>query len=346
MVNEIINPEGNPVTQGAEKIRATVKNLVQENLEGIFPKNWQWRVGDYNLIFAIAEGFGNRHGGFYSSAQMVVLTTEGDFKSGRVSQRVADEYSAWEFNSAKLNSASDLEVVRFGPQLVNNLFGQLESELYEEEASEKIAKGINFLYQNSEFYSQALAVSRHALVEMGEVDPTLVHRDTGQPSIKDLDAIIKALEEQTPYKVVRGQTTEITLEQKKVAIDLFMNKDTAKTEMAETASSMRTQLVKDRFSQIIKEMVEKEIFPAGKIDEEGVSWVGTDDFGSGIHSEGRHRNLFWQISSDGQILERGLLASEGELSFCAEHLLTQAPQILGRLIDKSAKRIFPKLKVQ
>lgn len=342
MTNEVINPEGNPVAQGAEKIRTTVKNLVQENLQGIFPKNWQWRVGDYNLIFVIAEGFGNRHGGFYSSAQMVVLTPEGDFKSGVVSQRVADEYSAWGFNSAKLNSASDLEVVRFGPQLIDDLFGQLESELYEEEASEKIAKGINFLYQNSDLYPQTLAISRHALVEMGEVDPTLVHKDTGQP--KDLDAIIKAFEEQTPYSIVRGQTTEITLDQKKAAIDLFMNKDTAKAEMAETASSMRAQLVKDRFSQIIKEMIEKGIFPGGRIDEEGVSWVGTDDFGSRIHSEGRHRNLFWQISSDGQILERGL-PSEGGLSFCAEHLLTQAPEILGRLIDKSAKRIFPKLKV-
>lgn len=342
MINEVINNEGNPVAQGAEKIRTTVKNLVQENLQGIFPKNWQWRVGNYNLIFAIAEGFGNRHGGFYSSAQMVVLTPEGDFKSGKVSLRVADEYSKWEFNSAKLNSASDLEVVRFGSQLVEDLFNQLESELYEEETSEKIAKGINFLYQNSEFYSQTLAISHHALVEMGEADPTLVHKDTGHP--EDLDAIIKAFKEQTYYKIARGQTAEITLEQKKAAIDLFVNKDTAKAEMAEIASNMRAQLVKDKFSQIIKEMVEKEIFPGGRTDEKGVTWVGTDDFGSGIHSEGRHGNLFWQISSDGQILERGL-SPEGELSFCAEHLLTQAPEILWRLIDKSAKRIFPKLKV-
>lgn len=325
MTSEVVNTEGNPIAQGAEKIRSTVGNLVRENLEGIFPKNWQWKHGDYNLIFVIEEGFGNISHGFYERAQMIVLTPKGEFKSGRVGQYVGDDYSYWKFDDAELKQATDLEIVRFGPQLVSDLFKQLSDEMHEEENPQKIAKGINFLYANSEFYKETLAISRHALVEMGEDDPTLVHIDAAQPSVQGVDRIIKSMLQ-----------PEDALEQKKAAIDLFMNKEKLKTEMAGIASNMKAQLVKDRFAQIIRGMVEGEIFPESQMDESEIKNVR-------FYSQGNHRNLFWHISPDGQVLE--VNPSSKETNFCAEHLLAQAPQILEYLINKSAKRIFPRLKV-
>lgn len=289
----------------------------------IFPKNSQeYGAGDCNLIFAIVEDSREAGGGFHHNVQMVVLTPEGDFKSGRVTQRVESYYSLWEFGDAKFGGASDLEVVRFGPQLVKDLFQQLDDELHGEEDPQKIVKGINFLYDNSEFYKGTLATSYQALVEMGENDPTLTNTDIHDLGISNED--------------------KITLEQKKAAINLLMNKDSSKKEMVGIASNMRVGLVSRKFVQIIREIVNAKIFPSVGANEAEVVWARTDL--SKIYSQGKHRNLFWKVSSEGQVLEEG--PGEDVLNGCAEHLLKQAPEILGWLIDQSVKSFFPKIKTQ
>jgi hypothetical protein len=352
MGSETLHKEGNPILQGAEKLRSIVKTSVQENLEDIFPKNYHYMVGNYNLIYVIAEGYGDQCNGFYNIAQMVVLTPEGDIKSGDVYQQVESDHSIWQFRKATLNKASDLEVVRHTPQLVKNLFGQLEDELSEEENPQKINKGINFLFKNKELSMQTLAISYKALKEMGEEDPELSNNDTGQPGIEGLAEIIKAIEKQTGLEVVKKSSYGVSLDQKKAAIDLFMNKQKLRDELKDLSSNMRVSLVAKRFEEIVKEMVSKDIFPVTWEDEKGMKWSGEKEINfhnlsRPIYSKGRHRERALCISDNGQVREFEKKSGEDvyEPYFCAEHLLKQAPEIMEELANHSAKNFFGKIKV-
>lgn len=351
MGHETLIKEGNPIFQAAEQLRSIVKTSVQENLQGIFPKNYEHEHGDYNLIFVVSEGHGNIAHGFYSSAKMVVLTPEGDIKSGQVEQDVGNWSSCWKFRGAELRKASDLEVVRHTPQLVKNLFEQLEDELSEEESPQKIINGINYIFNNKNLYMQTLAISYKALKEMGEEDPNLVHEDSGQPEM-DLAEIIKAFEEQNPqYKIARRSNRNVSIEQKKAAIDLFANKQNLIDELRVIASNMRAPLVEKRVGEVVREMIDKNIFPITWKDEEEVGWFGNKDIGfqtlhGPIYSKGRHKGRVWCVSVDGQVREfQGNSSNASEPYFCAEHLLEQAPEIMKKLMDEATKNFFRKIKI-
>lgn len=351
MGHETLIKEGNPIFQAAEQLRSIVKISVQENLQGIFPRNYVYERGDYNLIFVVSEGHGNIADGFYSSAKMVVLTPEGDIKSGQVEQDVGNWSSFWKFRGAELRKASDLEVVRYTPQLLKNLFEQLEDELSEEESPQKIINGINYIFNNKNLHMQTLAISYKALKEMGEEDPDLVHEDSGQPEM-GLAEIIKAFEEQKPqYKIARRSNRNVSIEQKKAAIDLFANKQNLIDELRAIASNMRAPLVEKRVGEVVREMIDKNIFPITWKDEEEVGWFGNKDIGfqtlhGPIYSKGRHEERVWCVSVDGQVREFQRNSSNvSEPYFCAEHLLEQAPEIMGKLIDEATKNFFREIKI-
>lgn len=345
--------EINPIFQGAEQLRSLIKSSVQENLTGIFPKNSHYMVGDYNLIYVISEKYGDQHGGFCEAARMVVLTPTGEIKSGRVRQRVESYYSSWEFREVTLTKASDLEVVRCTPQLVMNLFKQLEDELSEEKDPVRIQGGINYLANNQELYAQVSAISHNALKEMGEEEVRIVLKDTGQPDDQEfLASIAKAFEEQNPqYKIVKESNGTALFDQKKAAIDLFMDKNRLTDEIKDIAFNMRASLVEQRFGEIVGEIVSKNIFPTTWIDKAGVRWFGNKeiDFNTlskPIYSEGVHRGRFWSVSMNGQVREfEKKPDGTYESYFCAEHLLQQAPTIMRKLINQSAKNFFRKIEV-
>lgn len=352
MGNETLDKESNPILRGAEQLRSIVKTSVQENLQGIFPRNYVYGRGDYNLIFVVSEGHGDIAHGFYSSAKMVVLTPEGDIKSGQVRQDVGSWSSFWEFREAKLGKASDLEVVRYTPQLLKNLFEQLEDELSEEESPQKITNGINYIFNNQNLHMQALAISHKALKEMGEEDPDLVHEDSGQPEIKDLAEIIKALEEQNPqYKIARRSNRNASIEQKKAVIDLFANKQNLIDELRAIVSNMRAPLVEKRVGEVVREARDKNIFPITWEDEKEMGWFGNKDtdfqtLSGPIYSKGKHEGRAWCVSVDGQVREFEKKSNNVfEPYFCAEHLLKQAPEIMEEFINKSAKSFFRKIRI-
>lgn len=351
MSTEAINREGNPIANGAENIRATVKGAVREGLSGVFPKNRQWHVGDYDLVFVIQKGFGER-GGFYSGANMVVLTPEGDFRSGLVSQQVEHGYSEWVFRDAKLDPASDLEVVRFGPQLVANLLEQIKSELQGQEDPEKIAKVVNFLVKNTDLYIRMLEVSRVALEGMGEVDPELSFRDTGRPNIsEEVRQFAEAFERQQPgFKIVREPDLG-KLGQEKAAIDLFMRKGELMNEVREIASNMRADAVESWLKNVAAKMTDSGIFPGSWQDAEGIIWAGDRAPYAGlmtnlypIYSRGKHGLRFWSWSKERVREFEVKQGSFFEEHACAEHLLEQASVILERVINLSARQFFPRIK--
>lgn len=346
MKSEGLNKEGNPIFQGAEQLRSIIKTSIQENLKGIFPKNYQYMSGDYNLIYVIAEGFGNKHDGFYDTAQMVVLTPEGNIQSGKVYQRVESDHSVWEFEKATLREASDLDVVRYAPQLVKNLRDQLEDELTEKEDPKEIERGINFLFNNQDLYMQTLAIAYTALKEMGEEDPGLVHEDTDQPSIEELEKIVQAIKKQHPeYEIVGKSARDGSLDQKKAAIDLFMNKKNLITELKDMALNMRVSLVEQRFTEIVKEIAEKGIFPVSWDDSMKIGWFGSKEISFNgprpIYSRGVHKKRTWCVSADGLVREFEKKSNGTyEQYSCAEHLLEQAPEILEKIINYTARKFF------
>lgn len=352
MKKESLNKAENPILQGAEQLRSIVKTSVKENLKDIFPKNYQCMHGNYDLIYVIASGHGDRHNGFYDTADMVVLTPEGDIQSGEVYQRVESDHSAWEFEQAKLEKASDLEVVRCMPQLVKNLFEQLEDELSEEKDPKKITRGLNYLFNNQDMVLKVSAISCKALKEMGEEDPKIAIRDSGQPGVEGLAEIIQAIKEQHPELEIVGKLSRnSSLDQKKAAIDLFMNKISLMDELREISANMRASLVEERFEEIVKEMVGKNIFPVTWEDEQEMGWFGNKEINwttlsKPIYSKGRHERSAWCISVDGQVREFEKKSNDVFVPyFCAEHLLKQAPEILGQLVDASAKTFFENIKI-
>ena len=266
------------------------------------------------------------------------------------------DHSAWEFGNATLKKASDLEVVRFTPQLIKNLFEQLENELSEEENPQKIAYGLNFLSNNQNLHMQVLAISYKSLREMGEEDPKLVHDDSGQPNLRDIGKIIKAIHKEFPGSEVVGTSSHnSSLDQKKVAIDLFMNKKNLMMELKEIALNMRVSLVEQKFAEIVKEMAEKGIFPVTWNDSMGTDWFGDkkNSFNAlndlePIYSKGMHKERTWCVSANGVVLEfekKKKPKNVYEQFPCAEHLLEQAPEILKKLINCSARNFFRKIQV-
>src|SRR5438034_130631 len=128
---DYLNPAENPIARGAGQIRTITESLVNTDLEGNFPKNFQWHHGDYNCLFVADQSWGRQYGSFPGGAHLVVLDSDGRYKAGDVSLYVGNDHSYWKIDKPKLAPATDVEVVRFGPKLVSDLFVQVGREVLE-----------------------------------------------------------------------------------------------------------------------------------------------------------------------------------------------------------------------
>ncbi len=137
--------EPGPIELSASRIRASVSQFVTQELHEAFPRNHAYMYGDYNCVFVVVKGHGNRRNGFFEKGHLVTLDSDGQFRAGEVAQNVEDYTSSWEFHDAKLTVAGDMEVIKYAPLLMASLFSQIEKELKEESDPQKREKWSNIL---------------------------------------------------------------------------------------------------------------------------------------------------------------------------------------------------------
>ena len=342
----------NPILEAADKIKVTTQQLINEDFQDIFPKNYSYRCGNYNSIFIPMKGFGEHGGGFFRQADMVVLTRTGEFKSGLVKQTVADDHTCWEFFDARLVQADGLTVVKYSPRLILDLFKQLEDEYVEFEEPERIEKAIKALPKRAEVAQEIIAISREALIEMGEDNPEIPsgEKDYGIAIMPMLNEIFAEL----------NPVCTPSFQQREAAFNYFKRREDLKTEVSNLCSVMRVKSVEEWFSELTAKMVSDNVFPITHQDKDDSEWYYPDSPHDGTyrirssHSSwggaGRDADLWtWGISKSGDVREikdfsrstNGSLITQR----CAEHLLQDGPAVASALVAKVASQFFPKLKV-
>ncbi len=341
------NPD-NPIAKGAEEINSIVTLFVQKDLEGIFPKNYVYAHGNYDLVFIVASGHGNQAGGFFKDAEMVVLNPEGEFKSGLVNQYVGNYDSCWRFENAKLELAKPLQVIKYSPRLVACLFSQIEEELETQEDPQKANRVLEALHQRGEILNQVVSISRHALIEMGEEDPSVLikgEKDYGIQAMEGIKEIIANL----PGHSKQERSTA----QKEAALGLFSKREELVAEMKSLTENMRVKPVEERFRDIVGEIVGAGIFPE-LVEYDGESWFAVTNMEStmkaGIWSkmESHHEpygHWVWGVSKSGLVREIEVYMTIPKIRSCPEHLLEQGGSILHNLINQTVRKQFPKIKI-
>lgn len=342
----------NPIEAGAKGIKAIVTPLAQTEFKGVFPRNFSYGIGNYNCLFIIARGEGDQSHGFFRRGEVVTLGPGGDFTSGMVNQKVENYHSGWEFHQAHLKPATDLQVVKFAPTLVTKLYDQTNKEIlgqYTEDerasSAEKIKQALDILPKKGETLGQLIAISRRALVEMGVEDPDALPAgdlDFGGHFDREIPSIIAGLKGYQPKEANR-------LEHQRQAFYLFALRKEMEEGMRKLARGMRVSEIEDKFRDIVEQTVKSRIFPELMKDPDGTPWFACQGMNfRAIQIPSHHQPEYawnWGISADGQVREVKNWSSHFVTQPCAEHLLEQAPDILGAFISQIARNHFPRLKV-
>jgi hypothetical protein len=331
----------NPISSGATIIRKSVETFVQTQLKDNFPKNYHYMVGNYNSVFQVIEGYGDQAGGFFRNAKMIVLTPDGKLKTGQVHQRVGDYHSSWEFYNAKLEPASDLDVVKFGPVLVRKLFAQIETEITDLEDQQKIENSLNVLIQRGKIWSEIETVSRQSRLEMGEedIDKHLGDADFGDMAKEDINNILTGF----------SNKEVSSLNQMKSSFEFFKKKRSLMQEVKDLSANMRAKNVEAWFQPLVANLVENKIFPETAKDEGEIRWFVANRSFEGYYfnvSDKRGGFWYWGVSENGQV-RKAIVAEDKvvEQRWDAEQLLTQSDEVVRFIVNAVARNAFPKIKV-
>lgn len=290
--------------------------------------------------------------GFFKKGVVVALGLDGNFTSGMVNQKVENYYSGWEFHQAHLKQATDLQIVKFAPTLVTQLYDQTNEEILgwytdDERASsvEKIKQVLGVLPKKGKTLGQLIAISRRVLVEMEVEDPDVLPAgdlDFGGHFDREMPGIIAGLK---GYQLEEANW----LEHQRQAFYLFALRKEMEEGMRKLAKRMRIQVIEDKFKEIVNQTVKLGIFPELMKDQEDKPWFayrGVDLNVVKIPSNHLPECTWnWGISADGQVREVKSWSTSFVTQRCVEHLLEQAPDILGAFISQITRNHFPKLKV-
>lgn len=344
MVGESFKEQPNPVKFGSDKIRLYTQALVGEQMQGIFPRNYVYAVGNYDLIYLPISLYGNQADGFAEDADMIVVNSKGEFKSGRVNQKVLSDRSRWEFRDAKLQDATGLQIVRYGPRLIGKLFSQLQSEMLGYEEPEKIARGLQVLDKRILAQTQLAAISRKALNEMGEEgEPEVsVPTDIGGKIMAEAGEIISAMGFKSTVKLP-------DFAQMKKTFSLYMNREKLVEEIKQLASNMRAKPVEDKIAVLASQIMEIDAGDkAAREDQDGNIWfVPGQDFGRERIYAGHHGEEGWVMAvSRVGVREVKLYDRSDSPRECPEHVLETAGQVAAVIIGRSVGEVFPELKWQ
>lgn len=339
MATENFKEQQNPIKFGAEAIKKSTQNLVRGQMQGIFPNNYQWMAGDYNLIFLTMDRYGDQDGGFSKNAHMIVLSPNGEFKSGLVNQKVADDYSSWKFRDARLKDAADLQVVRYGPRLISELFSKLQSEMREYEDPERIARGLKILDMRIQTQTEIARISRGALNAMGEEGETEVSVPT---DIRD--DIFATIEDAISRTGKKPKLSDFELMKK--AFSLYENRKKLVEDIKSLASNMRVKPVEDRLVALASEAIEIDADDkAARKDQDGRVWFVPGQYRGEPISVRHNPDEGWVMAiSEGGVREVRLYVTSGSPRWCAEHVLEKAGPIAQAIIGRAVGKVFPKLK--
>jgi hypothetical protein len=146
----------------AETVRQEVRTLVEDSPQNTFPDNHQ-QLSTYNRVFTAIEGVGDQQNGFFEEARMLTIDPDGEIRSGLVAQEVKEWSSGWNFSDADMQPASDLEVLEYGPLVIEKLFSELARSATKQEDPVKIEAMIDGLGREIEVMSSVLSISLPAL---------------------------------------------------------------------------------------------------------------------------------------------------------------------------------------
>ncbi|HEY5600792.1 MAG TPA: hypothetical protein VIK81_01750 [Patescibacteria group bacterium] len=323
----------NPIAEGASKILDLTTDLVKNKLGGIFPKNEQYRYGDINLVNFELEKFG----GNPPRSKQIVLDKNGEFKHGIVEHYIGNDHTYLRFAEATWQPASNLEVVRFGPSLIFKLFGQMFSELHNQEDCEISEWWLIALNKRQEIFNSVIGFSKEALIEMGEKVPYI-----------PIDGYIKEnfLDASGNLRVDPDPPSQ-DLSKYREALILSRHRFSLLNDVEVLCSKMRAPKVEEWFKSFTKPLLDAGIFPQTYKDTDGMAWFLPGKIKSAHSSFNEY--WYWAVSEDGLAREFKSLG-RNEVIFmtreCPEHLLQQGVQIARALIDEAIKNQFPNLNFQ
>lgn len=315
-----IPPTENPIKFGAQTIRDLSTVLVTTELNGVFPRNYVYQVGDYNLIFHSMRDYGEHGGGFSVSDDMIVLTPEGEYKSGNVKHDVQDWTNSWKFRDADLKPASDLEIVRYSPALLGELFHQLVDELGEQTEFESVTKVVASLGKRKDILEKVRTTSNASLREMG-----------GNP-----DEQPQGEEEITREKKIIERENKL-LRRANAALSLYRDSDQLVRSIQDVVQGGRAGKAEETLLAILQRGVEEGVLERNEFED----WENL-----GVRSY--HGDRAWNmVIADGKIQEAYAYSGIQEPTrACPEHTLQMAPDIAQAIISRGVKKVFPKLELE
>lgn len=322
----MVENEGNPIEEGARVIRKNVLKLVQKDLGGYFPRNNAYSYGDANLIYTPTdERRQNRY-------KLVAINPKGEFQSGWTCRLISSWSSHYELRDAQWYGSTDLEVVKYAPDLVDDLLSKVLLELPEQDNPAQIHRMIKALSHRDVVYVEDIfAPAWGALQEMGE--------------------------EETNLPIIRSENETLQAEILKFrgALSLYEDKNKLIEDIKSLSMNMRVKPVEEYFQNLIANEIQSvDIFSGTSIDSDGSNWLIKNSFENSLQSRHTKRDnhyletWLWAISPTGLVREYREFKKNPDGSFilqhCPQHLLEQGPQIAEHLINQTVQRYFPKLK--
>jgi len=325
-----IPQEENPITYGATALRDLTSDLVTKDLKDIFPRNNAWSVGDYDLIFHPMESLGG------NTVRMIVLTPQGIIKTGIVKESISSDHTAWEFDDADLQPATDIQVVRFAPVLIRGLIDQVGEEVQEFADLPSIKRSLEFLFDRDEILEKADNISRVSLEEMGD-EVVLEEEETEDEQDKRLG----------------------TLERLQAAVELYENRSVLAAEVKELAKMGRVRAIEQKVADIFGEIKGNGLLPEPDLTLGGEHWFSipipvanrpiSHTIGGNLHvydmdresRQTQRREII--LSVDGAKIMEEIRWKNIPPVRCAEHILSEADAVVTGLVVKSVAQYFPNL---
>lgn len=316
-----IPSEENPIKFGAQAIRDLSKHLVTVDINGVFPKNYVYEVGDYYLVFYNIAGYGEQYGGFSTSDDMIVLTPQGEYKSGRVEHDVQDWTNSWKFRDADLKPASDLEIVKYSPILLGNLFHQLVDELGEHTELEAVMQVFSALGKRKDILEKTQTISSASLMEMG------VNPDERSPKYEGEAAREKK----------KTEKEDELLRKANAALNLYKDKDQIVHGIQEVVEGGRAGNAEAAILAILQRGVKEGVLEQGEFK----NWENL-----GVRSY--HGNQAWNMVIKGDRIQEAYAyyGIQKPNRICAEHTLERAPAIARAIILRAVNKVFSQLELE
>lgn len=350
MAEESGKRESNPIAEGAQQIRSIVGNTVRDGLKDVFPTrfDWQYGPGGHNLIFVVMSGHGEQGGGFFRNGDLLVLSPDGELRTGQVKRTVSNWWSRWDVRSAQLQKASDITVVKYAPRLVLKLIKQIDTEVVDQSDPDKIRQSLDFVLSGLTMYTQIAALSKNALVEMGgegEIPPEEL--DFGGRFFKEFGSMLPSLPDHKPSG---------NFEKKRAAFALYERGGQILAEISQLCTNMRAVPVEEWFAKLIAGLNENGLFQNITnntnrqyiyVDPDGIVWYRPVYYPHEMirPSCSPDESWAWAISTTGEVREMQVFKTEPVKRRCPEDLLKQGPEIAIRLIGGVIREIFPKLEL-